>query len=121
MGGKVISPTLEVSSDARHDLQGGFEAIASNELFRTQILLSLRVLSGPCAAIGLQKLLTVVRKIVLIQGEGRHGFHLQQPIDLLECGGMTLGENFVYDGPNISSTFKGQKETHKRWTHFTRW
>jgi len=57
--------------------------------------------------------LTVVRKVMLVESKGRCGFHLQQPIDLLQCGGMALGENFVDDRSNMFSMFGSQKIVHK--------
>jgi hypothetical protein len=105
--------TLEVSSDACHDLQRRFKGIASNQFLRTQVLLSPPVLFGPRVTIRLQELLAVVGKVVLVEGESRRSFHLQQPIDLLERDGVALGENFIDDGPNVSGTSEGRKRTHE--------
>lgn len=109
----MVSPTLEVSSDARHDLQRGFEAITSDQFLRTNVFVSPPVLFSPRVAIGLQELLAVVRKVVLVERKSRRRLHLQQPIDLLERDGMALGKNFINDRPNVSDMSKGPKETHE--------
>jgi len=58
---------------------------------------------------------------MLIKSEGRRGFHLQQPINLLERDSVAFGENFVDDGSNISSMFKGPKGMYEgSGTYFTR-
>ena len=106
-----VRPTLKVSSDAGHDLESGLEAVTGDQLFQTQVFVSPPVLFSSRVTIGLQKLLTVVGKIMIVQSEGRRGFHLQQPIDLFECDGMTHREDLINDGPNIPSVFKGPKET----------
>ena len=48
---------------------------------------------------------------MLIESEGRCGLHLQQPVDLLERGSMTLAESFVDNRSNIPNIFKDPKET----------
>lgn len=75
------------------------------------ILLSPRIFPDSLVAIGLQKLLRMVRKIVLVEGKRRRSFHLRQPIELLEYDGMSLDGGFVDDGPNATSRFNVPKET----------
>jgi len=67
----MISPTLEVSSDARHDLKGRFKAITSDQFLRANVFVSPPILFSPRIAIGLQELLAVVRKVVLVERKGR--------------------------------------------------
>jgi len=62
----MVSLTLEVFSNARHDLKGGFKAITSDQFLRTKVFFSPPVLFSPRIAIGLQGLLAVVRKAALV-------------------------------------------------------
>ena len=50
---------------------------------------------------------------MFVESKGFRRFHLQQPIDLLECGGVALVENVVDDGSNTSGVFKGPRDTHE--------
>jgi len=50
---------------------------------------------------------------MLVEGEGRRRFHLQQPIDLLESNGVVFGEGFVYNGPSVPSMLESEKRIHE--------
>ena len=112
---------MEIPSDARHDLKRRFETVACNQFFRTEVLVFPSVLLGPRIAIRVKELLTVIGEVMVIESESGRRLHLQQPIDLLECCRVTMGEDFVDYGPNKSTKFKGRIEEGRRckWTHLT--
>lgn len=47
---------------------------------------------------------------MIIEGKCGRLFHFQKPIDLLECYGVTFGENVVDDRPNKSTRFASHKK-----------